>query len=167
MIHEAIWHICHCFQKKTCSIHKTCIVVHQNIFKDRKRGGKYQGNSWWWLSSGWKETVSAYECNAYGWAEILGDCVPLNLTLQAHIEWDTQLVLGNTLQGQFEILCSKGFVPVRVHMDQQRAFQSITTQFKKVEINVRGAGDYIPKIDTKIWCIKEMYCNIKSCLLWT
>jgi hypothetical protein len=82
---------------------------------------------------------------------------PLCLTLQVHLERETQTILGRVLQGQLELLRSKGFKLVRVHTNPQSAFRSIATQFKNVTIDIRGAGNYVPKADCKIRRIKEAY----------
>jgi hypothetical protein len=39
---------------------------------------------------------------------------------------------------------------VRVHIDLQSAFRSLTTKFENVMINVGGLADYVPKADAKI-----------------
>ncbi len=48
-------------------------------------------------------------------------CEPLQLTIQVAIERESQGVLGTALQGQLELSESKGFMPVRVHVDPQSA----------------------------------------------
>jgi hypothetical protein len=77
-------------------------------------------------------------------------CEPLQLTIQVAIERELQGVLGPALQGQLELLRSKGFQPVRVYVDPQSALKSLATKYENVEIDVGGAGDYVPKVDTKI-----------------
>jgi hypothetical protein len=77
-------------------------------------------------------------------------CEPLNLTLQVYIEKESQSVLGAALKGQLELLYSRGFAPVRVHVDPQRAFYSLTTKFENVTIDVGGVANYVPKVDAKI-----------------
>jgi hypothetical protein len=64
---------------------------------------------------------------------------------------------GMALQGQLTLLPSRGFVPTRVHVDPQSAFQCLTTKFENVTIDVGGATDYVPKADAKIRQIKEIY----------
>jgi hypothetical protein len=93
-------------------------------------------------------------------------CEPLHLTLQCPVERETATVLGVALQGQLELLRSRGFVPVRVHTDPQSAFRSLTTSFENVVIDPSGAGDYVPKVDTKIRRIKEVYRGVKLDLPW-
>jgi hypothetical protein len=83
-------------------------------------------------------------------------CEPLQLTLQCKIKRETQQILGMTLQGQLELLCSRGFIPMIIHADPQSAFHALTTQFPGVKIDVGGAGDYISKVDAKIRHIKEL-----------
>jgi hypothetical protein len=93
-------------------------------------------------------------------------CEPLQLTLQCKIERETQQVLGMTLQGQLELLHSRGFIPMIVHTDPQSAFRALTTQFPGVVIDVGGAGDYVSKVDAKIRRIKELYRSMKAGLPW-
>lgn len=49
-----------------------------------------------------------------------------------------------------------------MHIDPQSAFQSLTTKFENVMINVGGVTDYIPKAFVKIRQIKEIYRGVKS-----
>jgi hypothetical protein len=86
--------------------------------------------------------------------------------LQCKIEQETQQVLGMTLQGQLELLCSHGFIPAVIHTDPQSAFRALTTQFLGVIIDIGGAGGYVSKVDTKIHCIKELYRSMKVELPW-
>jgi hypothetical protein len=93
-------------------------------------------------------------------------CEPLQLTIQVAVERESQGVLGPALQGQLELLRSKGFQPTRVYVDPQSALKSLATKFENVEIDVGGAGDYVPKVDAKIRRIKERYRSIKNGLPW-
>lgn len=77
-------------------------------------------------------------------------CQPLNLTLQVYIERESPTVLGAALQEHLELLYSRGFVLLRVHVDPQSAFRSLTMKFKNVTIDVGGMADYLPKADAKI-----------------
>jgi hypothetical protein len=93
-------------------------------------------------------------------------CKPLQLTLQCKIERETQQVLGMALQGQLELLRSRGFIPTVVHTDPQSAFRTLTSQFPGIVIDVGGAGDYVSKVDAKIRRIKELYRSVKAGLPW-
>ncbi len=75
--------------------------------------------------------------------------------LQVYIERESQAVLGLALQGQLELLRSKGFQPVWVYVDPQSALRALSTKFENVAIDVGGTGDHLPKADARIWCIKE------------
>ena len=86
--------------------------------------------------------------------------------LQVHIERELHTVLGMALQGQLELLCSKGFERIRVYVDPQSALKSLETKFPNVSIDVAGAKDYVPKADIKIRRIKERYRSIKTSLAW-
>jgi hypothetical protein len=92
--------------------------------------------------------------------------VPLHLTMQCPIERETANSLGIALQGQLELLRSRGFVPVRVHMDPQSAFRALTTSFENVVIDAGGAQDFVPVVDAKIRRVKEIYRAVKSTLPW-
>jgi hypothetical protein len=92
--------------------------------------------------------------------------VPLHLTMQCPVERETANTLGVALQSQLELLRSRGFVPVRVHTDPQSAFRPLTTSFENVVIDVGGAQDYVPVVDTIIRRIKKVYRAIKSTMLW-
>jgi hypothetical protein len=53
-----------------------------------------------------------------------------------------------------------------VYVDPQSALKSLATKFENVEIDVGGAGDYVPKVDAKIRRIKARYRSIKNGLPW-
>jgi hypothetical protein len=53
-----------------------------------------------------------------------------------------------------------------VHTDPQSAFRALTTSFENVVIDVGGAQDFVPAVDTKIRRVKEIYRAIKSTLPW-
>jgi hypothetical protein len=93
-------------------------------------------------------------------------CDPLQLTLQVCVERESQNVLGPALQGQLDLLRSKGFMPVRVYVDPQSALKMLATKFEGVSIDVGGAGDFVPKVDAKIRRIKERYRSVKAGLKW-
>ncbi len=78
-------------------------------------------------------------------------CEPLQLTVQTHIERETQTALGVALQSQLDLIHTRGFYPVHVHScDPQSAFGSIIKQFPGVVIDPSGAGDCVPKVDQRI-----------------
>jgi len=93
-------------------------------------------------------------------------CEPLQLVMQCPIERETALVLGNTLQGQIELLRSRGFTPIRVHTDPQSAFRSLSTKFENVVIDTGGANDYVPKVDIQIRRVKEIVRGVRATLPW-
>ena len=113
-----------------------------------------------------KQTLYSDVMHVDGVKFLVTVCEPLQLTMQCKIERETQGVLGPALQGQLELLRSRGFIPTMVYMDPQSAFRSLTTQYPGVVIDVGGAGDYVSKVDAKIWCIKELYRSVKAGLLW-
>ncbi len=82
-------------------------------------------------------------------------CKPLQLTIQCRIERETQNMLRLTLQGQLELLRSRGFIPTTVHTDPQSAFRTSVGQFPGVVIDVGGVGDFVSKVDAKIHRIKS------------
>jgi hypothetical protein len=65
-------------------------------------------------------------------------CNPLQLTLQVNIERESQNVLGPALQGQIDLLRSKGFSPIRVYVDPQSALRVLATKFENVSVDVGG-----------------------------
>ncbi len=93
-------------------------------------------------------------------------CEPLQLMMQCKIEREMQGVLGPVLQGQLELLRSRGFIPTMAYTDPQSVFRSLTMQYPGEVINVGGAGDYVSKVDAKTWRIKELYRSVKSGLPW-
>jgi hypothetical protein len=93
-------------------------------------------------------------------------CDPLQLTLQVNVERELQNVLGPALQGQIDLLHSKGFSPRRVYVDPQSALKTLATKFENVSVDVGGASDFVPKVDAKIRRIKERYRSIKAGLKW-
>jgi hypothetical protein len=52
-------------------------------------------------------------------------CELLQLTIQCRIKQETQNILGLTLQGQLELLRSRGFIPTTVHTDPQSVFRML------------------------------------------
>jgi len=70
------------------------------------------------------------------------------------------------LSNQIELLRSRGFTPIRVHVDPQSAFRSLSTKFENVVIVTGGAGDYVPKVDIQIQRIKEIVRGVKATLPW-
>jgi hypothetical protein len=93
-------------------------------------------------------------------------CDPLQLTLQVCVERESQNVLGPNLQGQIDLLRSKGFSPVRVYVEPQSALKTLATKFEGVSVDVGGAGDFVPKVDAKISRIKERFRSVKAGLKW-
>ena len=53
-----------------------------------------------------------------------------------------------------------------MHMDPQSSFKAIRTHFPGVVLDIGGARDFVPKVDTKIRCIKETYQSVKTGLQW-
>jgi hypothetical protein len=93
-------------------------------------------------------------------------CEPLQLTLQCPVERETANILGTVLQGQLELLRSRGLMPTCVHTDPQSSFRTLTMSFENVVIDTSGAGDFGPKVDIKIRRIKEVYRGVKAELPW-
>ncbi len=91
-----------------------------------------------------REKVSpAHRCDAYRWAALSGHCMQ---TITAdnpsgNTERESQRMLGPALQGQLELLRSKGFKPVRVHTDPKSTLRSLATKFENVEIDIGSTGD--------------------------
>jgi hypothetical protein len=90
----------------------------------------------------------------------------LNLTMQTWIRNEGRMEMGLSLQGQLGLLCSRAFKPTIVYADPHSTFRNMMYNFPGVEVDVGGAGDYIPKVDAKIHRIKELYRRVKSRLAW-
>jgi hypothetical protein len=91
---------------------------------------------------------------------------PLQLMLQCPVERENANALGIALQGQLELLQSRGFTPTCVHTDPQSSFRTLTASFENVVIDMSGAGDFVPKVDIKIRRTKEVYRGVKAELPW-
>jgi hypothetical protein len=70
--------------------------------------------------------------------------------MQCYIDNEGRLALAMALQGQLELLKSRGFVPRIVYTDPHSTFRSMTQEFPGTEIEAGGAGDYVAKVDIKI-----------------
>jgi hypothetical protein len=75
---------------------------------------------------------------------------PLQLTLQTAVENESKQVLGMGLQGHLMTLRSQVFEPTLVYADPHSTFRSMQRDFPGVEVDIGGAGDYVPKVDVKI-----------------
>jgi hypothetical protein len=91
---------------------------------------------------------------------------PLHLTLVTPVERETTHCLGTALQEQIDMLREKGFNPVRVHCDPQRALEALAGRFPGTEIDVQGAGDHLSIVDIKIRRVKELMRCVQSDLPW-
>jgi hypothetical protein len=91
---------------------------------------------------------------------------PFQLTLQTPVANESQTTLGMALQSQLEVYRSRGFAPVRVHVDPHCAFRTLTTKHPGVVIDPSGAGDHLPKVSIKIQRLKEVYRGVKEDLPW-
>jgi len=91
---------------------------------------------------------------------------PLELIIQAHLINQSADTIGRALQSQLGLIRSRGFCPIRVHVDPQGALRALQNLFPGVEIDVAGAGDHLSKIDIRIRRIKEVMRSIVSTLPW-
>jgi hypothetical protein len=91
---------------------------------------------------------------------------PLQLTTQLQLENETADQLGLALQGHLSILRARGFQPNVVYVDPQSGFRALKNMFPGVLIDDGGASDFVPKVDSKIRRIKELYRAVKSGLPW-
>jgi hypothetical protein len=81
---------------------------------------------------------------------------PLQLVIVTHLKDETVNSLGESLQGQLEILRERDFEPVTVYVDPASALMSLRGQFPGVLVDASGAGDHVPKVDIRIRRVKEM-----------
>jgi hypothetical protein len=91
---------------------------------------------------------------------------PLQLTVQTSLENESADQLGLALQGQLSLLQARGFQPMVVYVDPQTGFRALENLFPGVLIDDGGASDYVPKVDSKIKRIKELYRAVKNGLPW-
>jgi hypothetical protein len=91
---------------------------------------------------------------------------PLQLVIVTNLKDETVNSLGESLQGQLEILRERDFEPVMVYVDPASALMSLRGQFPGVLVDESGAGDHVPKVDIRIRRVKEMYRTVKSGLPW-
>jgi hypothetical protein len=91
---------------------------------------------------------------------------PLQLTVQTPLENESADQLGLALQGQLSLLRARGFQPTVVHVDPQTGFRALKNLFPGVLIDDGGVSDYLPKVDSKIKRIKELYRAVKNGLPW-
>jgi hypothetical protein len=91
---------------------------------------------------------------------------PLQLTIQVHLENESANQLGLALQGHLSLLRARGFHPTVVYVDPQSGFRALKNRFPGVLIDDGGVSDYVPKVDSKIKRIKELYRAVKNGLPW-
>jgi hypothetical protein len=91
---------------------------------------------------------------------------PLQLTIQVPLENETADQLGLALQGHLSLLRARGFQPTLVYMDPQSGFRALKNLFLGILVDDGGASDYVPKVDSKIKRIKELYQAVKNGLPW-
>jgi hypothetical protein len=81
---------------------------------------------------------------------------PLNLTMQTWIRNEGIMEMGLALQGQSGLLRSQVFKPTIVYADPHSTFRSMMYDFPGVEVDVGGAGYYVPKV-------VERYIESRNC----
>ena len=96
---------------------------------------------------------------------LLTVCDPLNLTISTYIERETAPQLGMALQGQVDMLHSRGFVPTIIYTDPAPGFQANVNLLPGIIIDMGGAQDNNAKVDIKIH-VKELCCCVKESLPW-
>jgi hypothetical protein len=90
----------------------------------------------------------------------------LQLTIQTLLKNEKADQLGLGLQGQLSLIQARGFKPTVVYVDPQTGFWAIKDMFPGVLIDDSGAADHMPKIDVRIWWLKEIYRAVKNGLPW-
>ena len=91
---------------------------------------------------------------------------PLQLVITSNIDREKTENFGQAIQAQLNLLRSRGFNPVRIHMDPQPALSALVGQFPGVEIDISGAGDHLDKVDAKIRRMKETIRSVSAGLPW-
>jgi hypothetical protein len=85
---------------------------------------------------------------------------PLELTIASHLKSLSRNKLGEAMQAQFQLLRSRGFEPVRMLVDPQKALAALRNAFPGIEFDESGAGDHLGKVDAKIRRLKEMIQSV-------
>jgi len=93
-------------------------------------------------------------------------CDPLQLIMSTHIDRETGDQLGLALQGQLDLLRSRGFIPTVIYTDPAPGFQRLVNHFPGVIVDTGGAQDTNANIDIRIRRIKELCRSVKESLLW-
>jgi hypothetical protein len=109
-----------------------------------------------------KQVLSADVIHLDSYKYLVSVSEPLQLTLQTPVAHESQMVQGMALQSQLEVYRSRGFQAVRVYVDPQSTFQSLTTKYPGIVIDPSGAGDHVLKVDAKIRRLKEVYRGVKE-----
>jgi hypothetical protein len=91
---------------------------------------------------------------------------PLGLEIVTPVDSEKTEDLGLALQGQVNLIRSRGFKPTVCYLDPQPGFVPLVGQIPGVEIDVCGAGDHLDKIDAKIRRIKESIRSVHADLPW-
>ena len=93
-------------------------------------------------------------------------CSPLELTLVAYLLNLKASSLGEGLQAQLKVLLTRGFTCDTIITDPQRGLVALTLKFPGILMDISGAGDHLPKVDSKIRRIKETYRSVKHGLVY-
>jgi len=91
---------------------------------------------------------------------------PLELLLVSSLEKLTADVLLAAIQGQVDLIASRGYKARVIHMDPQPGFRSLKGSIAELEFDEGGAGDHAEKIDQKIRRLKELVRSVFSGLPW-
>ena len=91
---------------------------------------------------------------------------PLQLVITSNIVRERTENFGQAIQAQLNLLRSRGFNPVRIHLDPQPALSTLVGQFPGVEVDISGAGDHLDKVDAKIRRLKETIRSVNAGLPW-
>lgn len=78
---------------------------------------------------------------------LITTCDPLQLTLQCPLTSESQNQLGLKLQGQLNILQSRGFIPTIIFTDLTKGFTGLVGAFPGVMLDPSGAEDHVAKVE--------------------
>jgi hypothetical protein len=101
-----------------------------------------------------------------GQAYLVSLVEPLQLVITSNVDKEKTENFGMAIQAQLNLLRSRGFNPVRIHMDPQPALSALVGQFPGVEIDISGAGDCLDKVDAKMRRMKETIRSVNAGLPW-
>lgn len=88
------------------------------------------------------------------------------ITFSSSVKDTKEESLGRTIQAQLDLLRSWRFDCNTVICNPQSGLVGLKHKFPGIVFDVTGAGDHLPKLDVKMWRVKETYRCVKSDVPW-